>query len=236
MPKPVSFTSEPEACLNFEPHSKKRIGYLQTLCIGPVSIPPDVKGAEPEGEAGKFTTSGAGGSNNPEARGVFTKPVVGPLAEVTWDATRTAPISVTFLCSSANRANLELMLRSTTVGTICRFAFVVYEWDWVNGGFYVRFATNKGGTAHGSAKPAAVAGGFGKDSKADGKELVAYIASDGDDLSIELPPDPTEVSGMILWQFQITFKPPTIEQSQELVIATSKNSKLQLPWAVQQSK
>ena len=30
----ISFTSEPEACLNFEPHSKKRIGYLQTLCIG----------------------------------------------------------------------------------------------------------------------------------------------------------------------------------------------------------
>lgn len=235
MPKPIEFSAEPDACLNFEPHSKKRIGYLQTLCIGPVSIPPDIKGAEPEEEAGKFSTTGAGGENNPEARGVFTKPVVGPLVSVKWEATRTAPIEVTFMCSSANRANLELMLRSTTVGTICRFAFVMYEWDWVNGGFYVRFATNKGGTPTGT-NAAKASGGFGKDKKADGKELVAYIASEGDDLSITLPEDKEEVSGMVMWKFGITFKPPTIEQSQELVIATSKKSKLQLPWAVQQSK
>jgi len=235
MPKPISFSPEAEACLNFEPHSKKRIGYLQTLCIGPVSIPPDIKGAEPEEEAGSFRTTSSGSGHDAEARGVFTKPVVGPVTAVAWDATRTAPIDVTFLCSSANRANLELMLRSTTVGTICRFSFVVYEWDWVNGGFYVRFATNKGGTPTGVA-PARTTGGFGRDSKADGKELVAYIASDGDDLSIELPENPQEISGMTLWEFKIKFKPPTIEQSQELVIATSKKAKLQLPWAVQQSK
>jgi hypothetical protein len=235
MPKQITFAPEAEPSLNFEPHSKKRIGYLQTLCIGPVSIPPDIKGAEPEEDAGSFKTAGSGDGATPEARGIFNKPVVGALTEVSWDCTRTAPIVVSFLCSSANRANLELMLRSTTVGTICRFAFVVYEWDWVNGGFYVRFATNKGGTATGVA-PAKATGGFGKDKKADGKELVAYIASDNGDLAIELPTEPTEVSGMTLWAFKITFMPPTIEQSQELVIATSKKSKLQLPWAVQQAK
>jgi hypothetical protein len=127
------------------------------------------------------------------------------------------------------------MLRSTTVGTVCRFAFMVYEWDWVHGGFYVRFATNKGGTPTGES-PARVSGGFGKDSKADGKELVAYIQADDNELAIDLPATPEDVSGMTLWKFGIKFKPPTISESQELVIATSKKAKLQLPWAVQQAK
>lgn len=187
MPKPISFNfPEPEACLNFEPHSKKRVGYLQTLVIGQVSIPPDIKGPDVEAKVTDFKTTGAGGANNPEARGLFRNPIVGPLKEVSWDCTRTAPITVVFLCSSANRANLEMMLRGMTVGTICSFAFVVYEWDWVHGSFYPRFATNKGGKAHGTPQTE-VKGGFGKDSKA--VELVAYIASEGDDLAIELPPD-----------------------------------------------
>jgi len=233
MPKPITFSPEAEACLNFEPHSKKRLGYLQTLVIGPTSIPPDIMGAEPQGEAGSFSTQGSSGGQTKEARGVFTKPCIGPMTSVSWDATRTAPIEVKFLCSSANRANLELMLRSTTLGTICKFGFVVYEWDWVNGGFYTRFATNKGGEPTGT--PAGkTTGGFGTDKNV--QELAAYIASDGDDLSIEIPADPAEVSGMTLWEFTIKFKPPTIATSQELVIATSIKSKLILPWAVQQAK
>ncbi len=126
------------------------------------------------------------------------------------------------------------MLRSTTIGTVCRFCFTVYEWDWVNGGFYVRFATNQGGTVTGTA-PGRSGGGFGTDSKAKGKEVAGYIAHEGDDLKIVIPTAPTDLSGMTLWEFEVTFKPPTIVQTQQMVIATSKKSKLILPWSVQQS-
>ncbi len=237
MPQPVAFESEAEACLAFEPHSKKRIAYLQTLVIGPTSIPPDIMGAEPETSAGSFkTASGSGTAGNSAIRGVFTKPTVGPMTSISWDGTRTSPITVKFLCSSANRANLELMLRSTTIGTVCRFCFTVYEWDWVNGGFYVRFATNAPGGDPIGQPAGTSSGGFGPDKASSGKELQGYIAHEGDDLKIVIPTAPTDLSGMTLWEFEITFKPPTISAMQEMVIATSKVSKLLLPWAVQQSK
>jgi len=225
-------TCNPGQGFDFKQDEHQTFGYINTLVIGDVEIPADIKVAEATaGSALAIKSGGAGGTSETNSSNVYTKPVVAVLKSANWSTQPTDTIKFEGLVSTSNMQVISMLRMQSLSKIVMHFSFVIYEYDPVNNLYYPSFCSKaaSGAPPTGAApKKAAGLGGFGTDAAAIpiygvlGKDSAAgaFQISAATDISGDAP------VGMKVHDFVIHVAPPTAKETQQIKIQTSNTNKI----------
>jgi hypothetical protein len=205
MPIPLKLICNAVQASRHAPLSRLQFGYLTALTVDQQLLAADLRVAE--ALAGQVKSE----RNLPAP---FHKAAVGILEVVDWPSgRRSAPISLTLLLSAKNSGELEMFLRrqQPAASAQASFGLQVYQWDYKQSCYYVRFATSSGS------------------SSSSGSSISAVFGSG----TIEESPLVEGDLGAILYRVALTFHPPTKEEKFHL--GTSQVGNNQLSWGEPES-
>lgn len=225
---------------DFKQDEHKTFGFINTLVIGDVEIPPDIKVPEPTAGSGLTIKAGGAGGGAGDAvgtTGIFTKPVVGVLKTASWNTLPTDTVKFEGLLSTSNMQVISMLTMQSLSKITIRFSFVVYEYDPVATLYFPSFCS-KEGSAPTNTPPAKSSGldGFGTDPNA--KPIFGVLGKDGPDGAFQLKVDP-KISGdaplgVKVHDFTLHVSPPTAKATQQIKIQTSNTNKIIKGWGLPQ--
>lgn len=220
---------------NFKQDEHHTFGYINAWVIGKNNIAPDIKVVEPTSLAQLGSNAGTTGALAADTSGIFNKPVVAVLNNVTWSTLPNENITFQGRISVANMQQLSMLLMQSLKEVVLSLSFVVYEYDLVNQVYFTSFKSHKGTAPNGAGPAAQDGGGFGKDTATE--PIYALLGkTSGTEFGIKIGPkaeeDPLGIKNHTL---ELTLAPPIAKAPQQILIQTSEKVKLIQPWGIPQS-
>lgn len=217
---------------NFKQDEHYTFGYITGLVIGDSSLSPDFKVADPltvpePPKAAEGVEKGV----EVKTSGVFTKPVVAVLSNVTWgNVQATDMIDFAGRISSTNMQLITNLTMQSMSKVVVRISFIVFEYDPVLNAYYPAFSSYEGSEPLGT-KPGSVAGGFGANTSV--KEVYGILGKDGNNFKLKATVKPADdPAGFINHEFEISVAATAAPNVQQLQIQTSSVNKMIKPWGL----
>lgn len=224
---------------DFKQDEHKTFGYINTLVIGDVEIPADIKVIEATADSGiKIKAGGAGGDSGGDSAGLFKKPVVAVLKGAqTWNTLPTDTLKFEGLISTSNMQTISMLTMQSLSKIVVHFSFVIYEYDPVANLYFPSFCSKAGSTPTGAA-PGKAAGisGFGNDPNA--IPIYGVLGKDNPtgafQISASTPISGDAPLGLKVHDFKLHVAPPTAKEPQQIKIQTSNTNKMIKGWGLPQ--
>jgi hypothetical protein len=225
MPISLQLTCDISQGLNFSPTHKGSFGYLSTLSIGGEAIPADWLGVDPLVSRAKSLLPKIEGS--PQGRGtLFSKPVVGVIDSLAWDGGHSDPLRLSFLVSVDNWGRLDVLFRTKIDSdTKVDYCLVVYKWDYLSSGYFLRFCSDGPSGRGGKSEPQTC---FGYVYSADDSEMRA--ADKSLDVEIADQPEQERAGHLLGYRVSLKLQPPSQEAVQLFRICASPTAIGQFRW------
>ena len=217
---------------NFKQDEHQTFGYINSLAIGENDIAPDIKVVEPS-ILNAASTNNTTTPTTTNTSGVFNKPVVAVLEEVSWSTLPNENITFKGRISVANSQQLNMILMQSLKQVVVTISFVVYKYDLVNQKYFTNFMSYAG-TAPSSVKTSNPGDtGFGIDATKPIYALLGKTSSTafGIKLGSKAEEDPIGIKNYTL---ELTLAPPIAKAPQQIIIQTSATIKLVQPWGLPQ--
>lgn len=217
---------------NFKQDEHASFGYLTGLVIGDTNFGPDFKVADPlDMPDPPKKAAGSAGEGSGDTSGMFKKPAVAVLTNVSWTSQPTDPIKIEGRITAANYQLIAQLTMLSMKKIVLQFAFVVFDYDTVNNTYFPSITTYKGSGPVGLAPSKIEEVGFGKDKALEA--IFGVVGKEGNAFQLTANHKPEEdVPGFVNHAFTLAVVPTAGKESQQLRIQTSAKYKIILPWGL----